>query len=96
MLREEDSPIRPALGRVRRAHGSQVAAIYLLNEARSVRHYAAIGLAGGAAPMFSATEPKGEFGAALAAEKDSAPQRHPPQTRFTFAIASGDFRRPRC
>ena len=73
--------------------GSQVAAVYLLNEARTAfEHFAAIGLAAGGRAAFSATAPEGEFGAALAARQIQHLSDIPPQTRFTFATASGDFR----
>jgi signal transduction histidine kinase len=73
--------------------GSQVAALYLLNEARSAfAHYASIGLVAGGRADFSATEPEGEFGATLAARQIQHLSDIPPQTRFTFATVSGDFR----
>ncbi len=95
MLREvELADFGPALLAELIEHtGSQVAALYLLNEARTAfEHFASIGLAAGGRAAFSATEPEGEFGAALAARQIQHLSEIPPQTRFTFATASGDFR----
>jgi signal transduction histidine kinase len=95
MLREvELADFGPALLAELIEHtGSQVAALYLLNEAQTAfEHFASIGLAAGGRADFSATAPEGEFGAALAARQIQHLSDIPPQTRFTFATASGDFR----
>jgi signal transduction histidine kinase/DNA-binding response OmpR family regulator len=73
--------------------GSQVGAVYLLNEAKTAfEHYAAIGLTAAGRAAFDAAAPEGEFGAALATRQIRHITEIPPQTRFDFAAVSGEFR----
>ncbi len=71
--------------------GSQIGAVYLLNEAKTdFEHFESIGLGSGGRASFSAKEREGEFGAALATGRM---QRIivPESTRFTFPAVSGEL-----
>lgn len=73
--------------------GSQMGAVYLLNEEKSeFLHCASIGLHEGGRASFSALEHDGEFGAALAAKSIQHITDIPSDTPFTFITVSGEFR----
>jgi signal transduction histidine kinase/CheY-like chemotaxis protein len=95
MLQEEELAgfCRALLAALLEHTGSQVGAVYLLNEAKTAfEHYAAIGLTAEGRAAFDAAAPEGEFGAALATRRIQHITEIPPQTRFTFAAVSGEFR----
>ncbi len=72
--------------------GSQVGAVYVLNEAGTVfEHFESIGLGAGGRAVFSATQREGELGAVLATRRIQRIVDIPPETRFVFAASSGDF-----
>ena len=72
--------------------GSQVGAVYFLNEAKtSFEHFESIGLGGATRAAFSATALEGELGAALAARRIQHLSDIPADTRFTYAAVSGEF-----
>ncbi len=72
--------------------GSQVGAIYLLNESGSAFELlASIGLDAGARASFSATDHDGELGAAVVTRRIQHLADVPADTRFTFAGVSGEF-----
>ncbi len=94
MLREEEAQgfCRELLKGLLEHTGSQVGAVYFLNETKTAfEHFASIGLGAGGRAAFSATEREGEFGAALASRRIERITDIPPQTRFSFAAVSGDF-----
>ncbi len=95
MLRELESGEfrRCVLEALMRVTGSQVGAIYLLDEHQAAyQHLESIGLGGAARASFSATQREGELGAALASGKLQHIAEIPADTRFAFAAVSGDFR----
>ncbi|MCX6971229.1 MAG: response regulator [Verrucomicrobia bacterium] len=72
--------------------GSQVGAVYFLNEARTdFEHFESIGLGAGGRTSFSATELEGELGAALATRKIQRITDIPADSQFAFHGVSGDF-----
>jgi signal transduction histidine kinase/DNA-binding response OmpR family regulator/HAMP domain-containing protein len=72
--------------------GSQVGAVYLLNDQKTdFEHFESIGLAAAGRASFSAAEREGEFGVALATRQIQRLTDIPADTRFTFATVSGDF-----
>ncbi|MBA4397369.1 MAG: hypothetical protein C0394_08305, partial [Syntrophus sp. (in: bacteria)] len=72
--------------------GSQIGAIYLLNEPKTdFDHFESIGLAPDGRASFSATGFEGEFGAALTTGQIQRITDIPADTRFTFASVAGDF-----
>jgi signal transduction histidine kinase/HAMP domain-containing protein len=72
--------------------GSQIGAIYILNEQKTeFDHFESIGLAPGVRASFSANRLEGEFGAALATGQVQRITEIPPDTRFTFSAVGGDF-----
>jgi signal transduction histidine kinase/CheY-like chemotaxis protein/HAMP domain-containing protein len=72
--------------------GSQVGAVYLLNEQRTdFEHFESIGLAPVGRASFPAATFEGEFGAALATRQIQHITNIPADTRFTFAAVTGDF-----
>ncbi len=72
--------------------GSQVGAIYLLNETKTdFEHFDSIGLSSAGRASFSAKEHEGEFGAALATRQIQYIKDIPQDTRFPFATVTGDF-----
>jgi signal transduction histidine kinase/DNA-binding response OmpR family regulator len=94
MLREEDlhSFCRSLLKELLEHTGSQVGAVYLLNEPKT--HFElceAIGLSGAGRAAFSATDREGEFGLALASRQIQRVTNIPADSRFTFAAVSGNF-----
>jgi CheY-like chemotaxis protein/signal transduction histidine kinase/HAMP domain-containing protein len=95
MLKEEElRPFCRALLQGLLEHtGSQIGAVYLLNEEETAfDHYESIGLAPGGRPSFSANGLEGEFGAALATGQIQRLTDIPMDTPFTFATVGGDFR----
>ncbi len=72
--------------------GSQVGAVYLLNDQQTAFELAeSIGLGSGRRGAFSATGYEGEFGAALATRQIQRITDIPADSRFTFATVSGEF-----
>ncbi|MEI6278276.1 MAG: response regulator [Verrucomicrobiae bacterium] len=72
--------------------GSQVGAVYFLNEDKTAyEHFESIGLGVGGRAAFSATEREGELGGALAARQIQRITDIPADSRFTFAAVSGEF-----
>ncbi len=72
--------------------GSQIGAIYLLNEKNDTfEHFESIGLTSIGRITFSADKHTGEFGSALATRKIQYITDIPDDTRFKFATVSGDF-----
>jgi signal transduction histidine kinase/CheY-like chemotaxis protein/HAMP domain-containing protein len=94
MLKEAEPRIacRELLKVLLQLTGSQVGAIYLLNEQKSeFEHFESIGLAAAGHASFSAAGRQGEFGAALATLQIQRITDIPPNTRFTFSTVIGDF-----
>lgn len=80
------------LERLMQLTGSQVGAIYLLNEQKTAyEHLESIGLVSGNAGSFSAVEREGEFGAALTTCQVQRIIAIPPDTPFIFAAVTGQF-----
>ncbi len=76
-----------------RATGSEVGAIYVLDEPHAAyQHLESVGLGSAARASFSAAEREGELGAALASRKIQHLAEIPEDTRFAFVTVSGDFR----
>jgi CheY-like chemotaxis protein/signal transduction histidine kinase/HAMP domain-containing protein len=72
--------------------GSQVGAIYLLNDQKTdYEHLESIGLDSAKGRSFSSTAREGEFGAALITQQIQHLTTIPADTPFTFAAVSGDF-----
>jgi signal transduction histidine kinase/CheY-like chemotaxis protein len=95
MLREEEVQAfcRELLKALLTQTGSQVAAVYFLNEAKTAfEHFESIGLDAGGRVSFAAATREGEFGAALATGRMQRITDIPTDTRFTFAAVSGEFR----
>lgn len=75
-----------------RLTGSQVGAIFVLNEQKTAyEHLKSIGLGAEGRAPFSAREREGEIGAALATGQITRISRIPLDTRFRFAAVSGEF-----
>lgn len=94
MLREEEvhAFCRELLKRLMTQTGSQLGAVYLLNEQKTTYdHFESIGLTSVGRTSFSATEPEGEFGSALATGEIRHLANIPENVRFTFATTSGEF-----
>ena len=94
MLQEEDLRIfcRGLLQGLLEHTGSQIGAVYLLNEQKTdFDHFESIGLAPAGRASFSAAGLEGEFGAALATGKIQRLTDIPAESRFTFATVGGDF-----
>jgi signal transduction histidine kinase/response regulator RpfG family c-di-GMP phosphodiesterase len=94
MLREEEAHAfcRELLKGLLEHTGSQVGAVYLLNEAKTMfEHFESIGLGADGRTTFSATALEGEFGAALATRQIQRITDIPEDSRFTFAAVSGVF-----
>jgi signal transduction histidine kinase/DNA-binding response OmpR family regulator len=95
MLREEDvhAFCRELLKALLTHTGSQIGAVYFLNEAKTAfEHFDSIGLGPGARAPFSATELEGELGAVLATRQIQRITGIPADTRFAFAAVSGEFK----
>jgi CheY-like chemotaxis protein/HAMP domain-containing protein len=72
--------------------GSQIGAVYLLNEPKTAfDHFESIGLAPAGRASFSAAGLEGEFGSALATRQIRRLTDIPAESRFTFATVGGDF-----
>jgi signal transduction histidine kinase/DNA-binding response OmpR family regulator/HAMP domain-containing protein len=94
MLREEElhAFCRELLKALIEDTGSQVGALYLLNDARTdFEHFDSIGLDAGARASFSAVERQGEFGLALATRQMQRITDIPADTRFTFSTVGCDL-----
>ena len=94
MLREDEihAFCRALLAALLKHTGSQVAAIYFRNEPRtSFVLFESIGMGSGGRAAFSAADLEGEMGAVLATRQIQHITEIPPDTRFTFAAAAGDF-----
>jgi len=94
MLREEEAHAfcRALLKGLLEHTGSQVGAVYLLNEAKTMfEHFESIGLGVSGRTAFSATALEGEFGAVLATRQIQRITDIPADSRFTFAAVSGVF-----
>jgi signal transduction histidine kinase/CheY-like chemotaxis protein len=94
MLRDDELPgfCRELLKALLEHTGSQVAAVYLLNEAQTAfEHFDSIGLGASARAEFSATELEGELGAAVATRRIQRISAIPADSRFAFSVVSGDF-----
>jgi signal transduction histidine kinase/DNA-binding NarL/FixJ family response regulator/HAMP domain-containing protein len=95
MLREEElhAFCQALLKELLKHTGSQVGAVYLLNERKTDFVLCeSVGLGAGGRAAFSATGHEGEFGAALARRQIQRVTDIPADSRFTFATVSGDFR----
>jgi len=94
MLREEaaDKFCRELLKELLQRTGSQVGAVYFLNESKTAfEHFQSIGLGARARPAFSATDLEGELGVTLATGQIQRTTNIPAQTRFAFIAVSGEF-----
>jgi signal transduction histidine kinase/DNA-binding response OmpR family regulator/HAMP domain-containing protein len=94
MLREEEVHgfCRELLKDLLLHTGSQVGAVYFVNEAKtSFELFDSIGMNTNARATFSATDLEGELGAALATRQIQRITAIPADTRFTFASVSGEF-----
>ena len=94
MLREDEvhAFCREMLKALLQHTGSQVGAVYFLNEDKAAfEHFESIGLGAGARASFSATHLEGELGAALAARQIQRITSIPADSRFAFAAVSGQF-----
>jgi signal transduction histidine kinase/HAMP domain-containing protein len=73
--------------------GSQVGAVYLLNEDQNIfEHFASIGLGKQNYATFSAAGRDGEFGSALATGKVQHLKEIPAESQITFTTVSGDLK----
>ena len=93
MLREDEPHAfcREMLKALLQHTGSQMGAVYFLNEAKTAfEHYESIGLSG-ARSSFSATGLEGELGAALATRRIQHITDIPADSRFAFTAVSGQF-----
>lgn len=76
-----------------RLTGSQIGAIYLLNNSKSdYEHLESIGLDKAGLTTFSATTHEGEFGAVLSSGKIQRITAIADDSRFTFTVVSGEFK----
>ena len=94
MLRDNELPgfCRELLKALLEHTGSQVAAVYLLNEAQTAfEHFDSIGAGAGARAAFSATQLEGELGAAVATRRIQRIRAIPADSRFAFSVVSGAF-----
>jgi signal transduction histidine kinase/DNA-binding response OmpR family regulator len=94
MLREEDVHVfcREMLKTLLEHTGSQMGAVYFLNEARTeFEHFDSIGLGASGHAAFSAVKLEGELGAALATRRIQRITDIPPDTHYAFASVSGDL-----
>ena len=94
MLREDEAQAfcHELLTALLQHTGSQVGAVYVLNDERTAfEHFASIGLGAGGRAAFSATEQEGELGTVLATRHIQHLTAIPTDTRFTFAAVSGTF-----
>jgi signal transduction histidine kinase/CheY-like chemotaxis protein len=94
MLREEEAQpfFRSLLTQLMQMTGSQVAAVYLLNESKTAfEHFDSIGLTEGKRSDFSVLDAEGELGAACVTRKIQRVTDIPSDTRFSFAAVAGEF-----
>lgn len=94
MLREEElhAFCRGLLRALLERTGSQIGAVYLLNDRQTdFDHFESIGLSPAGRASFCATWLEGEFGAALSTGQIQHLREIPETARFTFAAVSGDF-----
>ncbi len=94
MLREEDLRFfcQELLRALLQQTGSQIGAVYLLNEQKTdFEHFESIGLPGDGRPSFSAAGREGEFGAVLLTGQIQHITDIPADIRTTFSTVSGDF-----
>ncbi len=94
LLREEalQAFCRELLKRLMARTGSQLGAVYLLNEQKTAfDHFESIGLPSVGRASFSATAPEGEFGSALATGEIRHLADIPTNARFTFVTIGGEF-----
>jgi len=94
MLREEEVQgfCRELLKALLAHTGSQVGAVYFLNEDKTAfEHFESIGLSEGRRAAFSATGLEGELGAAVASGRIQRITDIPADTRFAFRTVSGEF-----
>lgn len=83
---------REMLKALLRHTGSQMAAVYLLNESQSAyEHFDSVGLGEAARTAFSATGLEGEFGAAIATRQIQRITDVPENSRFLLAAVSGQL-----
>lgn len=95
MLRESDARAfaRGLLAILAEHTGSQMGALYLLNEARTeFEHFESIGLTAAGRRAFSALDREGEFGLPVATGRVQRIAEIPADTPFGFATPGGDFR----
>ena len=94
MLREEEAQpfFRGLLNQLMQMTGSQVAAVYLLNESKTAfEHFDSIGLSNAKRHGFSALDCDGELGAVQATRSIQRITDIPADTRFSFAAVTGEF-----
>jgi signal transduction histidine kinase/DNA-binding response OmpR family regulator len=94
MLREDEvhAFCREMLKALLQHTGSQMGAVYFLNEAKTTfEHFDSIGLGASGRADFSATTLEGELGAALASRRIQRITDIPADTHFAFAAVSGDL-----
>ncbi len=94
MLREEEVQgfCRELLKGLLQHTGSQIGAVYFLNDAKTeFEPFESIGLGAKSRTAFSAAGLEGELGTAVASRKIQHIKDIPADTRFAFAAASGDF-----
>jgi len=95
MLRESEARVfcREVLTALMSHTGSQIGAVYLLNEAKTdFEHFESIGLSADRRASFSAGVREGEFGPALVAGRMQRISDIPAETAFTLAAVSGEMR----
>jgi signal transduction histidine kinase/HAMP domain-containing protein len=95
MLRESEARIfcREVLHALMSHTGSQIGAVYLLNEAKTdFEHFESIGLSADRRASFSAEVREGEFGPALAAGRMQRISDIPADSAFSLAAVSGELR----
>jgi len=94
MLRDEELSgfCRELLKALLEHTGSQMAAVYFLNEAQTAfEHFDSIGAGARARAEFSALELEGELGAAVATRRIQRISDIPADSRFAFSAVSGEF-----
>ena len=94
MLSEYDAKrfFQNTLNALAKHTGSQMAAIYLLNDEKtSFEHFESIGIDGNARQSFAADSFEGEFGSVLASRKVQHIKNIAEDTRFIFNTVSGKF-----
>jgi signal transduction histidine kinase/DNA-binding response OmpR family regulator len=94
MLREDEihAFCREMLKALLQHTGSQMGAVYFLNEAKTTfEHFYSIGLGASGHAAFSATALEGELGTALASRRIQRITDIPADTHFAFAAVSGDL-----